>query len=106
MVTGNYNFFNILTCALCLAILNDSHVTEEDEPTTRVVQNGSTHIEDEQDRDIVTTVTAGTSWVPRWAKRTFDSIVAWFFFGGLTYYTIKYFSLEVDLSSGFSIKSR
>ena len=26
ILTGNYNFFNLLTCAICLSILNDSHI--------------------------------------------------------------------------------
>lgn len=44
ILTGNYNFFNLLTLALCLSLLDDQHVNFWLRKADKISNNGTINI--------------------------------------------------------------
>jgi hypothetical protein len=86
ILTGNYNFFNLLTCVLCLSLLDDRYIYrifkweyKEDVPMHKKVWS--------------TIFGENTGTVCRWCARIFTSIVMLTIF----YYTFKLFIIQLNL---------
>ncbi|KAK7086730.1 Lipase maturation factor 2 [Halocaridina rubra] len=69
ILTGNYNFFNLLTLTLCLSLMDDLHL-------------GYQHVKDLSFGFI------------SYVKSTISSVGKWIGYGVLAYYTMAYFSLR------------
>ncbi|KAK4309275.1 hypothetical protein Pmani_019088 [Petrolisthes manimaculis] len=69
IVTGNYNFFNLLTMTLCLSLMDDVHL-------------GYQHVKD-LSFGFISYVKSTSSWLLKWVG-----------YGALAYYTMAYFSLR------------
>ncbi|XP_054159752.1 lipase maturation factor 2-like [Oppia nitens] len=92
ILTGNYNFFNLLTIVLCLSILNDSHAS-------RLISTIAT----------TTTTTTTTSYPrPRFLMPTLlTKLVTYFIYFSLIYWTIQLFNIQfiagsLTMSIGFT----
>lgn len=70
LLSGNYNFFNILTLTLCISLMDDVHL-------------GYQHVKD-LSFGFISYVKNTCSWMGKWVG-----------FGVLAYYTMAYFSLRV-----------
>lgn len=86
IMTGNYNFFNLLTIVLCLSILNDDHL-----------RNGS------NSRDVSTSVSKSKFLMPR----VIAKLITFFIYFSITYWTIKLFNIKwiygsLSMSVGFT----
>ncbi|XP_059257652.1 lipase maturation factor 2 isoform X2 [Mustela nigripes] len=75
IITGNYNFFNLLTLVLTTALLDDGHLTAE---------SGDSHCQKRP-----------TSW-PRALLAVLSLLLELTVYGLLAYGTVHYFGLEVD----------
>ncbi|XP_077994888.1 lipase maturation factor 2-like [Glandiceps talaboti] len=73
-LTGNYNFFNILTAVMCIATLDDQFFTRHHGK----FNDGKTH---------------SVPWI---VQKVVIKIIEIITFGGLLYWTVKLFSLHVD----------
>lgn len=75
IITGNYNFFNLLTIVMCLSLLDDVHFGYR------------------RGRDFSTGVLKSI-------KGGFNFVVKWLGFGALFYFTLAYFTIRVSPKGG------
>lgn len=76
ILTGNYNFFNLLTSVLCLSILNDSHIEVKDSSDSKAI---STQLEPKS-RFLL--------------PKVISKLITYFIYFSLIYWTIKLFQIK------------
>lgn len=75
VITGNYNFFNLLTMALCLSLVDDDFLLNA------------------QGRSNSVKGMSGTAF--KWMRYLFTKVIVWLVNGGLIYWTIQLFNLHI-----------
>ncbi|XP_023233831.1 lipase maturation factor 2-like isoform X1 [Centruroides sculpturatus] len=85
ILTGNYNFFNLLTMALCLSLVDDDFLLHAVQGRSNIVKGVS-----------------GTAF--RWMRYFFTQVIEILIYGGLIYWTIQFFNLRI--LSDWTIESK
>jgi hypothetical protein len=89
IITGNYNFFNVLTITLCLVLLDDNFLRR---------CMGKTSISDEDEPERLPVI--GPFWRPiRWALNLLV-------YGAIIYWTIRLFSLRLVVKPSVYVSSK